>query len=141
MPRDRNDDRGWDRNGNWGRNYGDWRDNQRYRQGWDDRRGWNRGWSRDNRYNWRWYRERNRQAYRLPRYYAPQGWGYGYRRFSVGITLGSFLFAPNYWINDPFSYRLPPAYGAFRWVRYYDDALLVDLRTGQVVDVVYDIFW
>ena len=51
------------------------------------------------------------------------------------------LFSSNYWINDPFYYRLPPAYGPYRWVRYYNDALLVDIYTGQVVDVEYDIFW
>jgi len=51
------------------------------------------------------------------------------------------LFSPSYWINDPYYYRLPPAYGAYRWVRYYNDALLVDIRTGYVVDVAYDIFW
>jgi hypothetical protein len=26
-------------------------------------------------------------------------------------------------------------------VRYYNDALLVDIYTGEVVDTVYDIFW
>jgi hypothetical protein len=36
---------------------------------------------------------------------------------------------------------LPPAYGPYRWVRYYNDALLVDIYTGRVVDTVYDIFW
>jgi hypothetical protein len=51
------------------------------------------------------------------------------------------LFAPDYWINDPFYYRLPPAYGPYRWVRYYNDALLVDVRSGYVVDVIHDIFW
>ncbi|WP_342449817.1 RcnB family protein [Sphingomonas jejuensis] len=36
---------------------------------------------------------------------------------------------------------MPPAYGSYRWVRYYDDALLVDVRSGYVVDVIYDFFW
>lgn len=123
------------------RRYGDWRDQQQYRRGWDDNRSWNRGWRGDNRYNWNSYRQRNRNIFRLPRYYAPSGWNYGYRRFSIGLTLGSILFSPSYWINDPFYYRLPPAYGPYRWVRYYNDALLVDIRDGYVVDVIYDIFW
>jgi Ni/Co efflux regulator RcnB len=38
-------------------------------------------------------------------------------------------------------YRLPPAYPGTQWIRYYDDALLVDIWTGEVVDVVYDFFW
>ncbi|MEG8047084.1 RcnB family protein [Sphingomonas aerolata] len=36
---------------------------------------------------------------------------------------------------------MPEAYGPYRWVRYYNDALLVDLDSGRVVDTVYDIFW
>ena len=47
----------------------------------------------------------------------------------------------SYWIDDPYDYRLPEAYGEYRWVRYYNDALLVDIYTGEVVDVVYDIFY
>ncbi|UIJ47150.1 RcnB family protein [Sphingomonas cannabina] len=125
--------RDWDRR-NWNR--GDWD-----RRDWDRRGNWNRGWRNDNRYNWRDWRSRNRYAYRLPRYYAPYGWDYGYRRFSIGVTLNSILFAQNYWIADPWEYRLPPAYGPYRWVRYYNDALLVDMDTGEVVDVIYDIFW
>lgn len=126
-------DRDWSRN-NWDR--GQW---QRDRGQWDGQ--WDRGWRRDDRYDWNRYRERNRSLYRLPRYYAPQGWGYGYRRFGIGVRLNTFLFGSNYWINDPFYYRLPEAWGPYRWVRYYNDALLVDIRSGQVVDVEYDIFW
>ena len=51
------------------------------------------------------------------------------------------LFAQSYWINDPYAYRLPDTDGAFRWVRYYNDALLVDVYSGEVVDVIHDIFW
>lgn len=102
---------------------------------------WNRGWRSDNRYAWSNYRATNRGAYRLPRYYAPGGWSGGYRRFGVGVSLNSILFDQNYWIQDPYTYRLPEAYGPYRWVRYYNDALLVDLDSGRVVDTVYDIFW
>jgi Ni/Co efflux regulator RcnB len=38
-------------------------------------------------------------------------------------------------------YDLPPAPYPLQWVRYYDDALLVNVFTGQVVDVMYDFFW
>lgn len=55
--------------------------------------------------------------------------------------LWSGLFADQYWISDPYYYRLPPAYGSLRWVRYYNDALLVDVETGYVVDAQYDFFW
>ena len=109
--------------------------------GYAGRGSWNRQWRDDRRYDWRGYRNGNRSAYRLPRYYAPRGYGYGYQRFSIGGSLGAILFSQNYWINDPFAYRLPPAYGPYRWVRYYNDALLVDVRSGFVVDAIHDIFW
>ena len=130
------DNRGWDRN--------DWNRGDRNRDrgnGWNRGGQWDRGWRRDDRYDWNRYRQQNRNLYRLPRYYAPRGWNDGYRRFGVGVTLNSFLFGSNYWINDPYSYRLPDAWEPYRWVRYYNDALLVDVRTGRVVDVEYDISW
>ncbi|MFV0622388.1 RcnB family protein [Sphingomonas sp. ac-8] len=130
----RRPDRGYDRNGSW-------RDEARQRQDWNDRRAWSRSWRNDRRYDWNGYRQANRTVYRLPRYYPPSGYHYGYRRFSVGLTLGSMLYGSGYWINDPYSYRLPPADGPYRWIRYYNDALLVDLDSGEVVDVVYDLFW
>lgn len=122
----------WNRGGTWNRG-GDWNRGGQQR--------WNREWRNDRRYDWQGWRGSNRYAYRLPRYYPPRGYNYGYQRFGIGITLGSILFQQNYWINDPWDYRLPPAYGPYRWVRYYNDALLVDIDTGEVVDVIYDIFW
>jgi hypothetical protein len=108
---------------------------------WSGQRRWDNGWRQDRRYDWYSYRSRYGDRYRIGRYYAPRGWDYGYTRFSVGIFLNSLLFANSYWIDDPYSYRLPPAYGTLRWVRYYDDALLVDIRDGYVVDVIHDFFW
>jgi Ni/Co efflux regulator RcnB len=119
---------------------GDWRGNGGQRA--DNRGGnWNRNWRNDSRYDWNRSRRYNRENFHLPRYYAPYGWDYGYRRFSIGLRLNSILFGQNYWIDDPYYYDLPPAYGPYRWVRYYNDALLVDIYTGEVVDTVYDIFW
>lgn len=118
----------------------DYRDGRRDRYRFDDRLSWSRDWRRDGRYDWNRYRLTNRYAFALPRYRAPFGWNYGYRRYSVGTRLSGLLFDQSYWIDDPFDYRLPDAYGPYRWVRYYGDALLVDIGSGQVVDVVYDIF-
>ncbi|WP_448664813.1 RcnB family protein [Sphingomonas sp. CJ20] len=139
-----NNDRRFDRgNPGWnGRDNRGWNDRNNFRS-WNDRNGgrWNNSWRNDRRYDWRGYRTSNRSLYRLPRYYAPSGWGYGYRRFSIGFTLSPLLFSQQYWINDPFYYRLPEVDGPYRWVRYYNDALLVDIYTGEVVDTIYDIFW
>jgi Nickel/cobalt transporter regulator len=141
------------RDGNWyrddggkwlrrdGRYYGN-RDNRDYgyNGGNKDFR-WNRDWRRDSRYDWQRYRFSNRSVFRQSRYYDPFGSRYGYQRFSIGIRLGSSYYNDRYWISDPFAYRLPYADGPYRWVRYYDDVLLVDLRNGAVVDVIYDFFW
>lgn len=136
----------WNRGRDWDRRAGDRRWNDR--RDWDrvdrwrgDRGVWSNGWRNDRRYDWRAYRDYNRSLYRLPRYYPPARWSYGYRRFTIGYRIDSFLFAPQYWISEPYSYRLPDVWGPYRWVRYYDDALLVDVDTGQVVDVIYGIFW
>lgn len=126
-----------------------WRDDNRrrdeyrsdYRSGYRDaRRDWNRDWRRDNRYNWTSYRASNRHHYRLGSYYAPYR-NYSYRRLSIGFSLDSLFFSSRYWISDPWSYRLPPVDGPYRWVRYYDDVLLVDIYSGEVVDVIHNFFW
>jgi hypothetical protein len=107
----------------------------------DDRDGrrWTGDWRRDHRYDWRSYRDRNRSIFRIGRYSDPYGWNY--RRFSIGLSLYPNYYSSNYWLNDPWQYRLPPAYGPYRWVRYYDDALLVNIYTGQVVDAIHGFFW
>ena len=78
--------------------------------------------------------------FRLGRYYAPYR-NYSYRRIGIGFSLDSAFFGNRYWINDPYSYRLPQVYGPYRWVRYYDDVILVNIYTGQTVDVIHDFFW
>jgi hypothetical protein len=122
------------RNGYRDGNRSDYRDRDR------DHRKWNNDWRRDNRYNWYSYRNANRNIFRLGRYYSPYS-NYRYSRLSISFRLGSLFYGSRYWINDPWQYRLPEAYGPYRWVRYYDDALLVDTYTGEVVDVIYDFFW
>ncbi len=102
-------------------------------------RQWSNQWRSDRSYDWRRYRDRNRSVFRLGNYYDP--YGSRYRRFSIGFSLFPSYYQSNYWLDDPWMYRLPPAYGPYRWVRYYDDALLVNIYTGQVVDVVHGFFW
>lgn len=103
-----------------------------------DRR-WSSHWRNDRRYDWRRHRDRHRSTFRFGHYWDP--YGYNYRRFSIGFNIRPNYYRSSYWLNDPWMYRLPPAYGPYRWVRYWDDALLVNVYTGQVVDVVYDFFW
>lgn len=100
---------------------------------------WNNGWRSDRSFDWRDYRHRNRSLFRLGNYWDP--YGSRYRRFSIGFSLFPNYYSQNHWLDDPWQYRLPPAYGPYRWVRYYGDALLVNIYTGQVVDVEYNVFW
>lgn len=148
---ERRDNDRWRGNEGWRGNNDGWRNNDRRDDNrgndrWRDNNGnryqaWNRNdWRRDNRYDWQRYRDRNRNNYRIGRYYAPYN-GYSYRRLSIGFSLGSMFYGNRYWINDPWQYRLPPVYGPYRWVRYYDDVMLVDIYSGEVVDVIYDFFW
>ncbi|MDQ3074553.1 MAG: RcnB family protein [Pseudomonadota bacterium] len=102
-------------------------------------RRWSNQWRNDRNYDWRNHRERNRSAFRLGNYYDP--YGSRYRRFSIGFSLFPSYYQSNYWISEPSMYRLPPAYGPYRWVRYYDDAVLVNVYNGQVVDVIHGFFW
>jgi hypothetical protein len=160
--RRRDDDRRWQggrgRNGGraWGNDGGgrDWRwDDPRsgYDWGWNDgrdrgwswdgRQDWNRGWRNDDRFDWNRFRQLDRAAFRLPRYAPPFGWTFGYRRFGIGAALAPSLWAQDFWLDDPWAFRLPPAFGPYRWVRYFNDVLLVDLRSGIVVDAVHGIFW
>ena len=101
---------------------------------------WDHNWRRDSRYDWQRYRYSNRGLFSIGRYSSPYR-GYRYRPLSIGIRLGSGFYSHPYWINDPWRYRLPHAYAGTRWVRYYDDVVLVDLFTGEVVDVIYNFFW
>jgi len=105
----------------------------------DSKHRWSRDWRNNSHYNWYSYRSRYGSLYRLGRYNDP--YGYGYRRFSIGYNLWPSYYGSSNWLNDPWQYRLPPAYGPYRWVRYYDDALLVNIYDGQVVDVIHNFFW
>lgn len=100
---------------------------------------WTTHWRGDRRYDWRRYRDRNRSLFRIGFYYDPFGWSY--RRWNIGWQMWPSHYSSRYWLNDPWHYRLPHAYGPYRWVRYWDDALLVNIYTGQVVDVIYNFFW
>lgn len=139
---------GWsnDRGPAWNGNRPGWNNGrgpswQGNRPGWNDDRGrWRNDWRQDRRYDWRGWRDSHRDIFRGPRYFAPFP-SYRYSRLNIGIYLGAPFFAQQYWIADPWAYRLPPADPPYRWVRYYDDVLLIDTYTGQVVDVIYDFFW
>ena len=151
----RDDDRR-ERRENWRERREDWREDRREwreerrewradRREWArerrDHRNWNRNWHNDRRYDWRGYRNNYRHIYRPGwRYHAPYR-GHRYSRHNIGIHIGTGFYGSRYWLNDPWRYRLPAAYGPYRWIRYFDDVLLIDTRDGYVVDVIHDFFW
>ena len=101
--------------------------------------GWNRGWHGESRYDWAGWRASHRETYRLGYYYPPLG-DYAYAPVGNDTPLDAAFMAEQFWIADPSIYHLPPVWGPYRWVRYYNDALLVDIDTGQIIDVVRAIF-
>lgn len=93
-----------------------------------------RQWRRD---DWRGYRNGHRNLYARGNWNAP----FRYQAFRSGAAVGRPFYGQRYWVSDPGRYRLPPARGAQRWVRHYDDVVLVDTRRGRVIDVVRNFYW
>lgn len=72
-------------------------------------------------------------------YRKPLGWHY--RLWGLGELVPAVLIAQGYWIDDYRAYDLVrPPFGCV-WVRYGNDAILVDRRTGEVLRVVRDVFY
>lgn len=100
----------------------------------EDLRDRNRRWG-DN--DWRDYRARNRGVYARGHWNAP----FRYQRFRPGVRIAPNYWGQRYWISDPWRYRLPPAGRYQRWVRHYNDVLLIDTRRGFVVRVIPGFYW
>jgi Ni/Co efflux regulator RcnB len=100
---------------------------------------WSGNWRDNHRYDWYNHRNRYRNLFHLGFYLDPFGWGY--QRYNIGWRMWPSYYGSQYWLNDPWQYRLPYAPPGYRWVRYWDDAVLVDTWSGQVVDVIYNFFW
>lgn len=80
----------------------------------------------------------NGQRYRGAHWVWPRS--YGYRRWWIGGILPAIFFSQAYWFDDYASLGFDaPPYG-FEWVRYGPDLLLVNVTTGQIVDVEYGVF-
>jgi Ni/Co efflux regulator RcnB len=69
----------------------------------------------------------------------PPGWSY--RRWAVGAMLPPIFLARDYFYADWMTLGLEPPPPGCEWVRYGPDLLLVDVSTGQVIDVAYDVFY
>lgn len=94
----------------------------------EDRYDRDRRWGRN---DWRGYRDANRGLYARGNWNAP----FRYTSFRSGGRIAPLYYGQRYYIADPWRYRLPPAPGYARWVRHYNDVILVDTRRGIVLDV------
>ena len=88
------------------------------------------------RHDWRAYRTYNRPLFARGHWRAP----FRYRVWTPGYRIAPSYFHTSFFV-DPYRYRLPYHGGYLRWVRHYDDVLLVDVRRGIVVDVIRNFFW
>jgi Ni/Co efflux regulator RcnB len=88
-----------------------------------------RRWDRHDR---KWDRH-HRRGYTV--YVAPRR-DWRYRRVNVGYRLSPEFYGSRYYFNDYGAYGLRPPGHHLRWIRYGDDLLLVNTRTGQVVQVL-----
>lgn len=98
----------------------------------EDRRDYR--WGRN---DWRDWRGRNRALYARGNWRAP----FRYNQWRPGARIAPTYYGRRYWINDPYRYHLPPAGRYQRWVRHYDDVVLIDQRRGVVVDVIRGFWW
>jgi Ni/Co efflux regulator RcnB len=72
-------------------------------------------------------------------YRRPHGWYH--RHWTVDAYLPRPWFVRDYWITDFGLYGLIAPPDGLVWVRVGPDAVLIDPGTGEVVQVVYGIFW
>jgi len=78
------------------------------------------------------------RRYAIGPYHPPRGWHD--RRWVYGEILPRVYWSAPYVLSDYwlFSLEIPPP--DCEWVRVGHDALLVDMRSGEVLEAVYDIF-
>lgn len=100
----------------------------------EDVRDRNRAWGRN---DWRDYRNTNRGLYSRGNWQAP----FRYQAFRPGLRMAPNFYSQRYYIADPWRYRLPQPGRFQRWVRHYDDVVLVDTRRGRVVDVIRNFYF
>lgn len=92
---------------------------------------------REYREDWRDYRTRNRDVYRAGRWNAP----FRYQAWNAGSQMRPSYYNSRYYISDPYRYRLPRPGANQRWVRHYNDVVLVNVRTGRVMTTHRSFFW
>lgn len=87
----------------------------------------------ERREDWRDWRRTHPDLYRGGAYVGPvRGWRY--RPVAAGYRFQPAFYGQRYWV-DYNRYRLPRPIAGHRWIRYGDDVVLVNYRTGRVREV------
>jgi len=94
---------------------------------------------RERREDWRDYRRTHRDVYRGDRYVGPRG--YVYRPVAIGYRFAPRYYGSRYVVSDYARYRLPRPVAYHQWIRYGNDVVLVNIRTGRVAQVNRGFFW
>ena len=81
-------------------------------------------------------RDRSFGEHRRSAYVAPyRGWRY--HPVTVDFRLRPAFYSPRYYVSDYGYYHLRAPHSRWlRWIRYGDELLLVNIRTGRVLQVV-----
>ena len=66
--------------------------------------------------------------------------GYAYQRWAVGRPLPRAFLAPAYYYTGYAALGLTAPPPSYHWVRYGPDLMLVNITTGNVVDIRYGVF-
>jgi len=92
---------------------------------------------KEDRQDWRSYKQQNRRAFQASRFNAP----FRYRTFNSGVSIGASYYAPRYRVTNYSNYRLPQPGRYQTYVRHYNDVLLVNTRTGRVIQASRGFYW
>jgi len=78
------------------------------------------------------------RSYRIGPYHPPAGWTP--HRWTYGEILPRAYWAPEYLVSDYWLFGLEVPPGGAEWVRDGADAILVDVNTGEILQVEYGVF-
>jgi Ni/Co efflux regulator RcnB len=93
----------------------------------------------ERRGDWQDFRRAHPETYRIGGYAGPRA-GWAYRPVTAGYRFDPSFYGQRYWI-DPVHFHLRPVGTDLRWVRYGNDVLLVNIRTGRVIEVNNGFFY
>ena len=78
------------------------------------------------------------RTYRVGPYHPPAGWSA--RRWTYGEIYPRAFWGPDYLLADYWLFGLEVPPGGYEWVRDGSDALLIDVNSGQILQVEYGVF-